>query len=141
MKGESLNSGSDSIPAKLLTRESLLGLDLCIICIYIELPLTVPLPLKSLFGRPIRDPIPIPMGRYCPHTTWKEILAHRQKALAKRHAREHERWSEHTRLLQPLSESWGQGLHSEPCWKPPSEMGAYWCSSRDTPISPVCSTH
>ena len=45
------------------------------------------------------------MGRYCPHTTmgtWKEILAHREKALAKRHAREHERWSEHTRLLQPL---------------------------------------
>ena len=59
-------------------------------------------PALILFGRPIRDPIPIPMGRYCPHTTWKEILAHREKALAKRHAREHERWSEHTRLLQPL---------------------------------------
>ena len=55
-----------------------------------------------LFGRPIRDPIPISMGRYCPHSTWKEIFAHQEKALAKRHAREHERWSEHTKLLQPL---------------------------------------
>ena len=59
-------------------------------------------PALILFGSPIRDPIPIPMGRYCPHTTWKELLAHREKALAKRHAREHERWSEYTRLLQPL---------------------------------------
>ena len=42
------------------------------------------------------------MGRYCPHSTCKEMLAHREKALAKRHAREHERWSEHTKLLQPL---------------------------------------
>ena len=29
-------------------------------------------------------------------------MAHREKTLAKRHAREHERWSEHTRLLHPL---------------------------------------
>ena len=25
-------------------------------------------PALILFGRPIRDPIPIPLGRYCPHT-------------------------------------------------------------------------
>ena len=59
-------------------------------------------PALILFGRPIRDPIPIPMGRYCLHSTWKEMLAHREKAMAKRHARERERWSEHTKLLQPL---------------------------------------
>ena len=59
-------------------------------------------PALILFGRPIRDPIPIPMGRYCPHSTWKEMLAHREQALAKRHAREHARWSEQTKLLQPL---------------------------------------
>ena len=35
-----------------------------------------PPPALILFGRPIRDPIPIPMGRYCPDSTWKEMLAH-----------------------------------------------------------------
>ena len=55
-----------------------------------------------IFGRPIRDPIPIPMGRYCPHSTWVETLAHREQALAKRHSREREKWQEHTRALPPL---------------------------------------
>ena len=65
-------------------------------------PETKASPALILFGRPIRDAIPIPLGRYCPHNTWKEILAYREKALAKRHSREHEKWSEHTHLLQPL---------------------------------------
>ncbi|RUS75665.1 hypothetical protein EGW08_016559 [Elysia chlorotica] len=65
-------------------------------------PETKASPALILFGRPIRDPIPIPMGRYCPHTTWTETLAHREKALAKCHAREHEKWPQHIRLLQPL---------------------------------------
>merc|ERR1712237_199586 len=65
-------------------------------------PETKASPALILFGRPIRDSIPIPMGRYCPHNTWQETLAHREKALAKRHSRAHEKWSEHTRLLQPL---------------------------------------
>ena len=60
-------------------------------------------PAMILFGRPIRDAIPIPMGQYCPHSTWVETLAHRERALAKRHAREHEKWSEHTRTLPALS--------------------------------------
>ena len=59
-------------------------------------------PAMILFGRPIRDAIPIPMGRYCPHSTWVETLAHRERALAKRHTREHEKWSEHTRSLPAL---------------------------------------
>ena len=42
------------------------------------------------------------MGRYQPHETWKELLSHRESALAKRHSREHEKWSEHTRKLPPL---------------------------------------
>ena len=65
-------------------------------------PETKASPALILFGRPIRDAIPIPLGRYCPHNTWKEILAHRERALAKRHSREHEKWTEHTQLLQPL---------------------------------------
>ena len=59
-------------------------------------------PALVLFGRPIRDPIPVPMGKYCPHPTWTETLAHREKALAKRHNREREKWEEHTRTLPPL---------------------------------------
>ena len=34
-------------------------------------------------GRPTRDPIPIPMGRYCPHAAWVETLASREYALEK----------------------------------------------------------
>lgn len=65
-------------------------------------PETKASPALVLFGRPIRDPIPIPMGRFCPHNTWQETLAFRERALAKRHSREHEKWSEHTRMLTPL---------------------------------------
>ena len=59
-------------------------------------------PAMIVFGRPIRDPIPIPMGRYCPHPTWVETLAHREQALAKRHSKEREKWKEHTKALPPL---------------------------------------
>ena len=65
-------------------------------------PETKASPALILFGRPIRDAIPIPLGRYCPHDTWRETMTFREKALAKRHSREHEKWAEHTQLLQPL---------------------------------------
>ena len=65
-------------------------------------PETKASPALVLFGRPIRDAIPIVMGRYCPHDTWKETQTYREKALAKRHSREHEKWSEHTHSLLPL---------------------------------------
>ena len=59
-------------------------------------------PALILFGRAIRDPIPIVMGRYCPHETWQETKFNREKAMAKRHSREHEKWSEHTNVMPPL---------------------------------------
>ena len=65
-------------------------------------PETKASPAMIIFGRPIRDAIPIPMGRYCPHSTWVETLAHREQALAKRHSREHEKWEQHTKVLPPL---------------------------------------
>ena len=65
-------------------------------------PETKASPALILFGRPIRDPIPIVMGRYCPHETWQETTMNREKALAKRHSREHEKWSEHTHILPAL---------------------------------------
>ncbi len=45
---------------------------------------------------------PNPTGRYCPHNTWKETLAHRERALTQRHYWELEKWSEHTHRLNPL---------------------------------------
>ena len=59
-------------------------------------------PAMCLFGRPIRDFIPIHPGKYQPHSTWNETLAAREEALRERHIRLAERWSEHTRRLPPL---------------------------------------
>ena len=55
-----------------------------------------------LFGRPIKDFIPILPGRYKPHDTWRQTLAAREEALRNRHMKTHERWSEHTKQLPPL---------------------------------------
>ena len=65
-------------------------------------PQTKTSPAMIVFGRQIRDPIPIPLGRYCPHTTWQETTINREKALAKRHSLEKEKWSAHTKDLKPL---------------------------------------
>lgn len=65
-------------------------------------PETKASPATIIFGHPIRDPIPIPLGRYCPHQTWQETLSNRERALAKRHSREHEKWSQNTRELKTL---------------------------------------
>ena len=59
-------------------------------------------PAMIVFGRPIRDFIPILPGRYQPHTTWEETLTAREEALRNCHMRAHERWSEHTKRLPPL---------------------------------------
>ena len=66
-------------------------------------PVTKFSPALALFGRQIRDGLPILKGKYNPHQTWKELLEHREKALAKRHVLKHEAWSEHTRQLCPPS--------------------------------------
>ncbi|XP_046846784.1 uncharacterized protein LOC124440433 [Xenia sp. Carnegie-2017] len=60
-------------------------------------------PAQCVFGRPIKDFIPIFPGRYRPHATWSETLIAREEALRNRHMRAAERWSEHTRRLPPLS--------------------------------------
>ena len=65
-------------------------------------PVTKTSPALAVFGRQIRDPIPTPLGKYCPHQTWKETIINREKALAKRHATEREKWTQHTRDLGPL---------------------------------------
>ena len=59
-------------------------------------------PAQCLFGRPIRDFIPILPGRYKPHPTWQNTLDKRENALRNRHMRSAEKWNEHTRRLPPL---------------------------------------
>jgi hypothetical protein len=59
-------------------------------------------PAMCVFGRPIRDFIPIHPGKYQPHTTWRETLTAREEALRNRHMRTAERLSEHTRPLPQL---------------------------------------
>ena len=65
-------------------------------------PITKSSPALVIFGRQIRDMVPIPAGKYSPHDAWKELMNHREKALAKRHSLGHERWSEHVRSLPAL---------------------------------------
>ena len=59
-------------------------------------------PAECLFGRPIRDFMPILPGRFNPHPTWRETLVCREEALRNRHMKALERLSEHTRRLPPL---------------------------------------
>ena len=65
-------------------------------------PTTKLSPAQCVFGRPIKDFIPILPGRYKPHPTWSDTLSAREEALRNRHMRASERWSEHTRRLPPL---------------------------------------
>ena len=59
-------------------------------------------PAMCVFGRPIKDFIPIHRGKYRPHPTWGETLAAREEALRNRHMKTAEYWSEHTKRLPPL---------------------------------------
>ena len=65
-------------------------------------PVTKFSPALAVFGRQVRDGLPILKGKYNPHETWKELLDHREKAMAKRHVAMHEAWNEHTKKLLPL---------------------------------------
>ena len=60
-------------------------------------------PAMCVFGRAIRDFIPIMPGHYQPHDTWSDTLALREEALRNRHMKAAERLAEHTKRLPPLS--------------------------------------
>ncbi|KAL9987034.1 hypothetical protein ACROYT_G001269 [Oculina patagonica] len=60
-------------------------------------------PAQCVFGRPIKDFIPILPGRYQPHPTWSDTLAMREEALRNCHMTAAERWTEHTKRLPPLA--------------------------------------
>ena len=66
-------------------------------------PTTKVSPAMCVFGRHIRDFIPVLPGKYEPHPSWKETLTAREEALCIRHQKAAEKWTEHTRQLPPLA--------------------------------------
>ena len=59
-------------------------------------------PAMAIFGRQIRDFIPIHPGKYLPHPTWNDTLSAREEALRLRHHKISERLSQHVQHLPPL---------------------------------------
>ena len=59
-------------------------------------------PSQLLFGRPIRDFLPIRPGQFSPHEVWVDCREKREVAFRTRLMRGVERWSEHSRDLPPL---------------------------------------
>ena len=60
-------------------------------------------PAQCVFGRAIKDFIPILPGCYQPHTTWSDTLATREEALRNHHIKAAEGWFEHTKRFPPLA--------------------------------------
>merc|ERR1712030_6386 len=48
----------------------------------------------AVFGREMRDGLPVLPGKYNPHACWTELLEHRDKGLAKRGLSMREAWTE-----------------------------------------------
>ena len=65
-------------------------------------PITKVSPAMCVFGRPIRDFIPVVPGKFRPHNTWRETMMAREEALRRRHVRMADVLAEHTKRLQPL---------------------------------------
>ena len=65
-------------------------------------PQTKTSPAMSVFGRQIKDFIPVMPGCYKPHPVWQDTLDKREEALRSRHFKALEKWTEHTRQLPPL---------------------------------------
>ena len=59
-------------------------------------------PAEVLFGRQIRDFTPVLPGLYKPRDEWRQTMEMRERLLSRRHVKDHERWTEHTRSLPPL---------------------------------------
>ena len=59
-------------------------------------------PAMCVFGRPIRDFIPIPPGHYQPQDTWQDTLILREAALRQRYMKETERLKQHTKKIPAL---------------------------------------
>ena len=60
-------------------------------------------PAQLLFGRPIRDFLPVKPGQFCPSDVWVDCRERRELALRHKLSLGGERWSAHTKSLPPLS--------------------------------------
>ena len=65
-------------------------------------PTTKVSPSMCVFGRTIKDFIPVHPGKYLPHLAWKTALDTREKALRARFMRCSDYWNEHTKKLPQL---------------------------------------
>ena len=65
-------------------------------------PNTTISPAQCVFGRQIKDLIPVLPNKFNPRLVWKEYLESREQALRARHTLGQERWTEHTKALPPL---------------------------------------
>ena len=59
-------------------------------------------PAQAVFGRQIRDFVPVLPGKYKPDPVWTQTAERREEALRCRHRQAEERLSEHTKRLPPL---------------------------------------
>ena len=62
-------------------------------------------PAQVIFGRPIRDFIPILPLNYKPREEWRLTMEQREIALSKRHIRQEKLLREHTKTLTPLTQN------------------------------------
>ena len=60
-------------------------------------------PAQLVFGRPIRDFLPVKPGDFSPREVWIDNREKRELAMRKRVMRGQEKWTEHTRDLPALS--------------------------------------
>ena len=66
-------------------------------------PVTKVSPSICVFGRAIRDFLPIHVGKYMPHKAWKAALDAREEAMRARYLKCAEYWTQHTKKLPQLA--------------------------------------
>ena len=59
-------------------------------------------PAQVIFGRQLRDHLPLAPGKFLPHQNWRQTADLRERSLAKRHVLKAEQLSKGTKVLPPL---------------------------------------
>lgn len=96
-------------------------------------------PAMCIFGRLLKDFIPILPGRYQPHPIWQDTLQKREEALRNRHIKATEHLSEHTRRLPP--QSGGQSPGTEPDRTSATSLGEDRESCRGETVRSILGTN
>ena len=88
-------------------------------------------PAQVIFGNPIRDFLPIKPGMYQPRQEWRLTREKREPALTRRHARQEQLLSEHTKTLVPLKVSDAVSIQNQ------HEVGQVWQGGGGDAVRPV----